>query len=642
MKTFKIAKKMNQVLKTEVINNPSLKLSGNSICLSMTRSKAEGISSGSKLHFIKRAVGNDGKMVKVCETDVVVSNVETEGNTIRIYFDYLEIQPLTVVAVEKIPEGSESPFNYKLFFSSETLIAQGNAEKGIKGDFKYFADNSGVRGGYMVYIIRSCNKDKCDCAAYCDATILYTELGLCYPGETVAGMDIHIGDETECCNPFDRYFNYETLERNAILATMAKAVVGSGFEPMPGDRVLLCTNPYYFVTPGENRIVKLFENVDIEKYTDFLNIPTVLEQDYDAKRMFQEYQVNELFVKKIKNSVIPGFIDLEKVKYAPAFFVEDKKEGDDEPGEETEEVVTGHIQLATGLTFNLHFRQRVFGSELYSFADIWHLDDDTSEWNGNGFIFDANGIPYEISAYTREHLYDSEEFVNMSNLVGYLGFTDEDVYNQKNKIKKTFLRLSFYDNPNPLEQHLLYYSTIFMDGGDLFSKYVKKKAELMENDEYDEEILPVVWASASTEEGSVSSVTSQFIVNDEYDNTRSGEGFNLYLFREDAPIENQWKDIYMKVEFNHAGYGRTVPLIFWKKDEETGEPEKLTIDNYVDHLYLKLSITLSDDGYVYMFDDAVSAEDEDNGGRRNGIVWENERLVLNLFEPRIESDYEPD
>jgi len=47
---------------------------------------------------------------------------------------------------------------------------------------------------------------------------------------------------------------------------------------------------------------------------------------------------------------------------------------------------------------------------------------------------------------------------------------------------------------------------------------------------------------------------------------------------------------------------------------------------------------LSDRGYVYSFPDAVSSENEEAGGRRNGIVWENERLVLNLFEPRITPD----
>ena len=119
--------------------------------------------------------------------------------------------------------------------------------------------------------------------------------------------------------------------------------------------------------------------------------------------------------------------------------------------------------------------------------------------------------------------------------------------------------------------------------------------------------------------------------------TRSGEGFNLYLFREDAPLENTSQPIYMKVEFNHAGIGRTVPMIYWPKDSD-GEPEKLTIENYLDNLYIEVRIALTEKGYVYMFPDAVSSEDTDNGGKKNGIVWNDERIVLNLFEPMLETE----
>ena len=131
------------------------------------------------------------------------------------------------------------------------------------------------------------------------------------------------------------------------------------------------------------------------------------------------------------------------------------------------------------------------------------------------------------------------------------------------------------------------------------------------------------------------------IVNDEYDMTRSGEGFNLYLFREDAPVENEVQNIYMKVEFNHAGIGRTVPLIFWRKGEDaetSDKPVRLTISNYLDNLYIPIAISLSDRGYVYSFPDAVQAVEGDPKTRCNGIVWENERIVLNLFEPMIEPE----
>ena len=170
----------------------------------------------------------------------------------------------------------------------------------------------------------------------------------------------------------------------------------------------------------------------------------------------------------------------------------------------------------------------------------------------------------------------------------------------------------------------------------MFGKYVKRKAWLEEeNEEYDHLITPVVWSPTADTDAS-SAVTSQLMVNDEYDMTRSGEGFNLYLFREDAPIENDPQDIYMKIEFNHAGIGRTVPLIYWPKEGDSSK--KLTIENYLKNLYIKVRIALTEKGYVYTFPDTISADDTEHGGRKNGIVWEDERLVLNLFEPMIEAD----
>ena len=179
----------------------------------------------------------------------------------------------------------------------------------------------------------------------------------------------------------------------------------------------------------------------------------------------------------------------------------------------------------------------------------------------------------------------------------------------------------------------------------MFGKYVKRKAWLESEDEdFDHLVTPVVW-SPTADTDACSAVTSQLMVNDEYDMTRSGEGFNLYLFREDAPVENDPQDIYMKVEFNHAGIGRTVPLIRWpkEKDEEgkeipNGNADKLTIENYLSNLYIKVRIALTEKGYVYTFPNTVSSEDKNNGGKRNGIVWENERLILNLFEPMLETD----
>ena len=608
MKTFKIAKKTNEVISTTPLLFESAGTSGNGIYVVVKKEIGQQLNVGGKLVFEKTASGNTGQMLKVCEETVTIKDMVLDGDYMYVYFDYVYITPLTLASYREIK--SSEGYKYKLFFSSGHNMLPCDIDE-----------------DYKVYVRRG-NK-----------VIEFNDLALCYPMQLVKGVDIE-PKGTDCCDESIMRFNYETMEKDSILAKDRKSV-SEDFVPEPGDQVFFATNPFFYTesettsNTNEKRI-NFFgcsgETVSLLRYTDFMGLGVVLEEDCDAKRMFQEYQVNELFVNKIKNSIVPDFIDLEKIKYAPAF-IEEKP--DKETVEDTGDTIAT-TYLATGLTFNLHFRTRVSGKTPYVFEDTWHLNDAIETWNGNGI---------DDTPKTRENLYSDEDFVNSSNLIGYLGFTDDDVYNQKNRIKQSFVRLSFYDSENPLTQNLLYYSTIFFDSGDLYGKYVKRKSWLEEaGSKYNHDIHDIVWSPTSITD-TCSAVTSQLIVNDEYDMTRSGEGFNLYLFKQDAPVENDPQDIYMKVEFNHAGFGRTVPLIRWPKEKDeygvekpNGKPVKLTIENYLSNLYIKVRVALTEKGYVYGFPNAVSSEDASKGGRKNGIVWENERLILNLFEPMLEMD----
>lgn len=594
MNTFKISKKTNEVITTVKMNIKEIVTSGNDLCLIVSKEEGLELNPGGKIRFEKYASGNSSSAdtILVCDEDATIKTIVDSGDVRYVYFEYVYIKPLTIQAYLPIVQ-SPGGYKHKFYFTEDHHMLPRDIES-----------QSG-RGDYKIYVRRG------------DKVLEFSGLAFCYPHDLDKGEDIVISGT--CFEDNITFFNYETMERNSILAKNMNTVGGS-FVPEPGDQVLFCTNPYFHVEKegADKYAAELYCGTYACKYTDFMGLGVVLEQDYDAKRMFQEYQVNELFVKKIKNSIIPDFIDLEKVKYAPAFS-------------------SDTVYLATGLTFNLHFRQRVPGDDTYTFDDTWHLDNTTSGWNSAGYDLTQQKYTDPIK---RENLYNDAEFVNSSNLLGFLGFTDEDVYNQKNRVKQTFIRLSFYDSKDPLTQNLLYYSTIFLDSGDLYGKFVKRKAWLEEywtdvlDDEYNPDEYPVVWSSAATTDP-CSAVTCQLTVNDEYDMTKSGEGFNLYLFRADAPIEKEWQDIYMKVEFNHAGIGRTVPLIWWQKDEN-GQPKKLTMDKYLDNLYIPMRITFTKKGYVYMLPDAVQVNTDED--RKNGLLWENERLVFNLFEPMIESD----
>ena len=55
-------------------------------------------------------------------------------------------------------------------------------------------------------------------------------------------------------------------------------------------------------------------------------------------------------------------------------------------------------------------------------------------------------------------------------------------------------------------------------------------------------------------------MSSQFSVKDKYTSQSSSDGFYLYLWKDNETGFTP-TDIYMKVEFNHAGFGRTIPFM---------------------------------------------------------------------------------
>ena len=287
MKTFKIAKKTNEVITTVPLSFISGGTSGNDLYVVVNKEVGMELNVGGKLVFEKTASGNTGQMLKVCEESVTIKNMALDGDYMYVYFDYVYITPLILTSFREIesPEG----YKYKLFFNTDHNMLPCD-----------------ISGDYKVYIRRGAD------------VIEFSDLALCFPMQLKKGEDI-IPSDGFCCDDTITRFNYETMERNSILAKVKKVVDGKSFRPEPGDQVLFATNPYFRTSkstvPGTNeKRINLFgcpgENVTILRYTDFMGLGVVLEQDYDAKRMFQEYQVNELFVNKIKNSIIPDFIDL--------------------------------------------------------------------------------------------------------------------------------------------------------------------------------------------------------------------------------------------------------------------------------------------------------------------------------------------
>ena len=133
-------------------------------------------------------------------------------------------------------------------------------------------------------------------------------------------------------------------------------------------------------------------------------------------------------------------------------------------------------------------------------------------------------------------------------------YSEDDIKFRKTKLKKSFLRLMFYSSNNPLSRELLYYSTIFLDSGELYTKYSNIKNILNEN-EY------ISHAFDETRTDDDLRLSAKFTVKNKFNSTKSSEGFYLYLFPDELGEENVARTIYMKVGFNHAGYGKTVAMM---------------------------------------------------------------------------------
>lgn len=370
-----------------------------------------------------------------------------------------------------------------------------------------------------------------------------------------------------------------------------------------------------YKTTGEERCI-------LGLRSDYWIVPT-LELSEDNAALGVEDAQDENYAEHLIQDLIPDVIDMERFKYAPIILEDEESE---------------KYTLVKSLIFDFHFRKRAELEEVEGIAapygkypvydDGWYIDADSGNtiwWNGFKFKKDEGeeddeSDPGDYSGYT----FDNELFTDFynesgktSDLLGYLGFTDEDIYYRKSKLSKSFIRLSFYTSKDPLTQKLLYYSTSFLDATKLYGKYMNQ-SQLKVSKYTDFETTPVVFYP----DNSVSArLDSEIIIKNEFNTMASSEGFNIYLFADDAAKTDSgktYRTIYMKIEFNHAGNGKTIPMVMWPKGDEGFD--YITTDTFMDNLYIPVRVGYIDGKYYYTVPDA---ENEDG----------NLRFIL--FEPKL-------
>lgn len=268
------------------------------------------------------------------------------------------------------------------------------------------------------------------------------------------------------------------------------------------------------------------------------------------------------------------------------------------------------------LTFNIFLRQR-------------HFFEDEMEWKLSSYNNGTNAWEYDENAMWNSYTYNgtmgnytySGLTKDTGDLLGNLGFDDNDVLNQNKRLGKTFIRLLFFDSKDRGTQTLLFYSTMFINTTDMYSKLMKNITSHQKKD-IDEEYVSVVNENKDLQ------LTCSFTCYDKNNMTHSTEGFYVYLFPslvDKLKDENGISRIYMRVEFNHAKYGKTIPLVF--RNEPLVNYTK-TSSSFIgtdllklyDDMYIPIELKKVNGKYFWCF--SYNGEDEYNP-------------VFSLWEPKI-------
>ena len=314
---------------------------------------------------------------------------------------------------------------------------------------------------------------------------------------------------------------------------------------------------------------KLYEGVEIYKRANTLNINFPLSENIDV--LYDSTFNNERnYIEKLVNENINPIVDYEKQIFVP--------------------VIYGGASYMKKLTFNLNLLARDEYGEL---------------------LTDNNGLSYRIPMDNNRNV----------NYLTEVGFTEDDIKYQKNRIAKSFIRISIYDTPNRGSQTLLMYSTIFLDAGRIYTDYMRLKA-------FDEGK-----ADKSIKDGIVP-INLSFRTSNKLNMMEASDGFYLYLYPDNIPEGfSSAKTLYMQISFNNANYGEFAIMSFKNQNGYYTKAENgmrgVNMKNYYDDTYIKIQVCYNKDKGEYQW-----CFSPDN--------IENESLVekiITLYEPIVNGDF---
>lgn len=374
-------------------------------------------------------------------------------------------------------------------------------------------------------------------------------------------------------------------------------------------------------------------SINISKHRVSLNIPIALKGKTD---LYSEGNIKEYFVDYEQQKSVNTPIEMEKYVYTPVV-VSKLNHG------------SPVFEDCMKINFNLHFRAHDGDDWTVNSSDSWNFEKygDYSNWTKNKYY---SYTPSPTSPNTQNQWKRSCQ----SDLLKYVGFVTNDIKYQKNKLKKSFLRIFYYDSDNPATQNLLGYSTVFMDCNKLYSKFISKanfecyyddNGDIVKGIKTDREVSVndltkiLKWSGMTTEEIEDYRLSSQITVKNKYLSDNSSEGFYLYKWEgeDEDTIPN---DVYMKIEFNHAGYGRNIPMMAPYKD---GQVKGFKTNNEIINDWSNTSTQYGIKRYTRYSYIHLKTKYDTNTNRRiyyldpdtYGVNKDGNIININLYEARI-------
>lgn len=284
-----------------------------------------------------------------------------------------------------------------------------------------------------------------------DGTLIVTESILGYfeivgrPNDYEAEMILSVSENQDVMLNPDNYVSLSKTICTSVVFNKGHMLfykIGSTF----GNKVL----------GTDGSISMLMERLEIRHDHTGYTIPLFVSHKVHDN-LFQEDIVNRQYAEIKKDEILRKhpIIDMERDQYTPVY----------KPSGNYSDYYEAGLTPVEEVRFNLHFRTRNL--------DTWQVieDDKSSDSIGmcNWFVTDYYNVKQLVeprvdgkdSQYTTNNVL--KQLYKSSDLLGFLGFSDSDITGRSKKLSKSFLRLMFYDSPDPLVQTLLYSSTIHLN-----------------------------------------------------------------------------------------------------------------------------------------------------------------------------------